>query len=56
MINREGHSTNRGIRFKTLILTSSLCDYSDGKILTKERIIITVAVDTIANTQADEKK
>ena len=37
MMNQEGtYSVNRQIIFKTLMLRSSLCDYSDAYILVKE--------------------
>ena len=37
MMNQEGaYSVNRQINFKTLMLRSSLCDYSDAYILVKE--------------------
>ena len=32
------YSTNKQIRFKTTMLQSDLCDYSDAKIVTKETI------------------
>ena len=49
------YNTNSYIRFKTAILKSSLCDYSDACILVKGRIPITGAQDDAAARQADEK-
>ena len=37
------YNTNSDIRFKTTILKSSLCDYSDAYIILKGRITITGA-------------
>ena len=34
------YSTNKQIRFKTTMLQSDLCDYSDAKIVTKENITV----------------
>ena len=34
------YSTNKQIRFKTTMLQSDLCDYSDAKIVTKETITV----------------
>ena len=47
------YNTNSGIGFKTTMLKSSLCDYSDANILVKGRITITgTGVDAVAR-QAD---
>ena len=57
-INNESRgvcNTNSEIRFKTAILKSSLCDYSDAYILVKQRIAITGAGDHAAAKQADER-
>ena len=43
------------IKFKTTMLKSSLCDYSDAYILIKEKISITGAGDDAAARQADER-
>ena len=52
--SRGVYNTNSDIRFKTTMLKSSLCDYSDGYILVKGRITITEAGDDAAARQADE--
>ena len=44
-MNHETYNTNSQIRFKTSMLRSSLCDYSDAYILAKE-------TKTVANTAA----
>ena len=41
--SRGVYNTNSDIRFKTTMLKSSLCDYSDAYILVKGRITITGA-------------
>ena len=41
--SREVYIVNSDIRFKTTMLKSNLCDYSDAYILVKERITITRA-------------
>ena len=43
------------IRFKTTMLKSSLCDYSDAHILVKGTITITGMGDDDASIQADER-
>ena len=43
------------IKFKTTMLKSSLCDYSDSYILVKGKITITGAGDDAAARQADER-
>ena len=53
--SRRMYNTNSGIRFKTTMLKSSLCDYSDVYILMKRTITITGAGDDAAARQADEK-
>ena len=50
------HTTNSDIKFKTTILKSSLCDYSDAYILVKRKITITGGEDDDAARQADERK
>ena len=49
------YNINGDFRFKTTILKSSLCDYSDTYILVKGIITITGAGDDVAARQADEK-
>ena len=44
-MNHETYNTNSQIRFKTSMLRSSLCDYSDAYILAK-------GTKTVANTAA----
>ena len=43
------------IKFKTTMLKSSLCDYSDAYILVKGRITIRGEGDNVAARQADER-
>ena len=57
-INNESRGTynvNSQIKFKTTMLKSSLCDYSDAYILVKGTITITGAGDDAAARQADER-
>ena len=51
IVSRGVYNTNSDIRFKTTMLKSSLCDYSDAYILVKGRI--TGAGDNATETQAD---
>ena len=37
----ESYNTNKQIRFKTSMLRSDLCDYSDAYMLLKEKIVVT---------------
>ena len=53
--SRGVYNTSSDIRFKTTMLTSSLCDYSDAYILFKGRIKITGAGDDLAVRQADKR-
>ena len=53
--SRGTYNTNSKIRFKTTMLKSSLCDYSDAYILVKGRITITGAGHDAAARQADER-
>ena len=56
-INNESrgiYNANSQIKFKSAMLKSSLCDYSDAYILVKEKITITGAGDDAAAKQADE--
>ena len=43
------------MEFKTTVLKSTLCDYSDAYILVKGKITITGAGDDAAARQADER-
>ena len=57
-INDESRGTykvNSQIKFKTTMLKSSLCDYSDAYILVKGKTTITGAGDDAAARQADER-
>ena len=49
------HTTNSDIRFKTPMLKSSLCNYSDSYVLVKGRITITGAADDSAARQTDKR-
>ena len=53
--SRGTYNVNSQIKFKTTMLKSSLCDYSDAYILVKGTITITGAGDDAAVRQADEK-
>ena len=53
--SRGTYNVNRQIKFKTTILKSSLCDYSDAYILVKGKINITKAGDDVAARQVDER-
>ena len=53
--SRGTYSVNSKIKFKTTILKSSLCDYSDVYFLVKGRITITEAGADAAVRQADER-
>ena len=48
-------NVNSDIRFKTTMLKSSLCEYSDAYILVKEKITVTAAGVDAAARQADER-
>ena len=50
---RGTYNVNSRIEFKTTMLKSSLCDYSDAYVLVKGQIIITGAGDDAAARQAD---
>ena len=57
-INDESRGTynpNGQIKFKTIMLKSSLCDYSDAYIVVKGRIKITGVGADAAARQADER-
>ena len=53
IVSRGVCNTNSDIRFKTTMLKSSLCDYSDAYILVKGRITITGAGYNATDRQAD---
>ena len=53
--SRGTYNVNSQIKFKTTMLKSSLCDYSDTYILVKGTITITGAGDNAAARQADER-
>ena len=53
--SRGTYNVNSQIKFKTTMLKSSLCDYSDAYILVKGTITIKRAGADAAATQADER-
>ena len=53
--SRGTYNVNSQIKFKTTMLKSSLCDYSNAYILVKRKITITGAGDDAAARQANEK-
>ena len=53
--SRGGYNVGSSIKFKTTMLKSSLCDYSDACILVKEKITITGAGADPAARQTDER-
>ena len=53
--SRGTYNVNSQIKFKTAMLKSSLCDYSDAYILVKGRITIRGEGDSVAARQADER-
>ena len=53
--SRGTYNVNGQIKFKTTMLKSSLCDYSDAYILVKGRITIAGAADNAAARQPDER-
>ena len=53
--SRGKYNDEKQIRFKTTMLKSSLCDYSDAYILVKGKITITGAGADAAARQADER-
>ena len=52
--SRGTYNANSQIKFKSTMLKSGLCDYSDAYILVKRKITITGAGDDAAARQADE--
>ena len=53
--SRGAYNVNSQIKFKTSMLKSTLCDYSDAYILVKGTIAIAGAGDNAAARQADER-
>ena len=53
--SRRTYNVNSQIKFKTIMLKSSLCDYSDVYIFFKGTITIAGAGDNAAARQADER-
>ena len=53
--SRGTYNANSQIKFKTTMLRSSLCDYSDAYICVKGKMKITGAGDDAAVRQADER-
>ena len=53
--SRGTYNVNSQIKFKTTMLKSSLCNYSDAYVLVKGKIIITRTGDDAAARQADER-
>ena len=53
--SRGAYNVNSQIKFKTTMLKSSLCDYSNAYILVKRTITIAGAGDDAAARQADER-
>ena len=53
--SRGTYNVNSQIKFKTTMLKSSLCGYSDAYIFVKEKITITRAKYDAAARQADER-
>ena len=53
--SRRTYNVNSQIKFKAIMLKSSLCDYSDAYILVKGTITITGAGDDAAARQADQR-
>ena len=53
---RDVYSPNKQIKFKTAMLRSSLCDYSDAYILVKGNITVNNTVDADADANNTNKK
>ena len=53
--SRGAYNVNSQIKFKTTMLKSSLCDYSDAYVLVKGKITITGVGDDATARQADER-
>ena len=54
-VSRGKYNANSQIKFKTTMLKSSLCDYSDAYILVKRKMTITGRGANAAARQADER-
>ena len=51
------YNENKSIRFKTPMLRSNLCDYSDAYVLVKDTITVTATgINNDANNIRDKKK
>ena len=55
MNQEKKYDDDKQIRFKTTMLKSTLCDYSDAYVLVKGKITITGAGTDAAARQADER-
>ena len=53
---RGAYSPNKQIRFKTAMLRSSLCDYSDAYILVKGNILVNKTAAAAADPNNRNKK
>ena len=53
--SRGTYNVNSQIKYKTTMLKSSLCDYSDTCVLVQGKITTTGAGDDVAARQADER-
>ena len=53
--SRETYNVNSQIKFKTIMLESSLCDYRDAYIRVKEKIKVIGVRDNAAARRTDEK-
>ena len=53
--SRGAYNVNSQIKFKTTMLKSNLCDYSDAYILVKGTMTITEAGNDAAARQANER-
>ena len=52
----DTYNENKSIRFKTLMLRSNLCDYSDAYILVKATITVTApGANNVVNNIRDKK-
>ena len=52
--SKESYSTGHDIKFKTIMLRPSLCDYADACILVKRKITISWEGDNDAEKRLDE--
>ena len=53
--SKEAYSTGSGIKFKTTMLRSTLCDYADAYILVKGKMTITGEGDDDAAKQLEKE-